>query len=233
MVIGMIRIRIDHPRSLRSWYIKWINQSFPRVDSSIPLMWCLSRSFQWNTHRFVLLCRHLIEHEFKLIEFHVNCSWNRIFLRVLSIEYSHLSGLNDIDLIVSKYVQASVLVRKTILVTLFRLFFLILYTFLFWWVVKRSNELVDYLKKKLDTVDQSLSDLECSVKHSDKDFMDLKSTKNALDQQKVTKHLFFHRSLRNPHPSHSLNVGEFCLPIWKMTFLQMWLLCKLYVLYLK
>ena len=78
MVIGTIRIRIDHPRSLRSWYIKWVNQSFPRVDSSVPLMWCLSRSFQWNTHRFVLLCRHLIEHEFKLVEFHVNCFWRRI-----------------------------------------------------------------------------------------------------------------------------------------------------------
>ena len=50
---------------------------------------------------------------------------------------------------------------------------------------------MDYLKKKLDTVDQSLSDLECNVKHSDKDCMDLKSTKNALDQQKVTKYLFF------------------------------------------
>ena len=50
---------------------------------------------------------------------------------------------------------------------------------------------MDYLKKKFDTVDQSLSDLECSVKHSDKDFMDLKSTKNALDQHKVTKHFFF------------------------------------------
>ncbi|CAH3126441.1 unnamed protein product, partial [Porites lobata] len=49
----------------------------------------------------------------------------------------------------------------------------------------RSNELVDYLEKKLDTVDQSLSDLECSVKHSDKDSMDLKSTKNALDQHKL------------------------------------------------
>ena len=78
MVIGTIRIRIDHPRSLRSWYIKWVNQSFPRVDSSVPLMWCLSRSFQWNTHRFLLLCRHLIEHDIKLVEFHVNCFWNRI-----------------------------------------------------------------------------------------------------------------------------------------------------------
>ena len=50
---------------------------------------------------------------------------------------------------------------------------------------------MDYLKKKFDSVDQSLSDLECSVKHSDKDSMDLKSTKNALDQHKVTKLLFF------------------------------------------
>ncbi|XP_073238321.1 uncharacterized protein [Porites lutea] len=54
----------------------------------------------------------------------------------------------------------------------------------------RSNDLVDYLKKKLDTLDQSLSDLECSVKHSDKDSMDLKSSKNALDQHKeVLNHL--------------------------------------------
>ena len=50
---------------------------------------------------------------------------------------------------------------------------------------------MDYLTKKFDTVDQSLSDLECSVKNSNKDSMDLKSTKNALDQHKVTKHLFF------------------------------------------
>ncbi|CAH3126447.1 unnamed protein product, partial [Porites lobata] len=68
-----------------------------------------------------------------------------------------------------------------------------------------SNELVDYLKKKLDTVDQSLSDLECSVKQSAKNLMDLKATKNALDQHKVTKHLFFQRSSRCPHPSPSLN----------------------------
>ena len=74
---------------------------------------------------------------------------------------------------------------------------------------------MDYLKKKLDTVDQSLSDLECSVKHSDKDFMDLKSTKNALDQHKVTKHLFFHRNLRNPHPSHSLNVRRILFTYFK------------------
>ena len=79
MVIGTIRIRIDHPRSLRSWYIKWINQSFPRVDSSVPLIWCLSRSFQLNTHRFDLLCRHLIGHGFKPVEFHVNCFWSRSF----------------------------------------------------------------------------------------------------------------------------------------------------------
>ena len=91
---------------------------------------------------------------------------------------------------------------------MFRLlfFFLILYTFLFWWVANRSNELVDYLKKKLNTVDQSLSDLECSVEHSAKNFMDFKATKNALDQHKVTKHLFFQRSSRCPHPSPSLNV---------------------------
>jgi len=43
---------------------------------------------------------------------------------------------------------------------------------------------VDYLKKKLDAVDQSLSDLDHSSKHSDKDSMDLKATKNALDHHK-------------------------------------------------
>ena len=83
-------------------------------------------------------------------------------------------------------------------------------------------------------MDQSLSDLECSVKNSDKDFMDLKSTKNALDQHKVTKHLFFHKSLRNPHPPPlpaphpptPLMLGEFCLPISKMIFFED-IICKL------
>ena len=115
-----------------------------------------------------------------------------------------------------------VLVRKAIWVTLFRLlFFLILYTFLFWWVANRSNELVDYLKKKLDTVDQSLSDLECSVKQSAKNLMDLKATKNALDQHKVTKHLFFQRSSRCPHPSPSLNVRRILF-----TYLKKDLFCR-------
>ena len=59
---------------------------------------------------------------------------------------------------------------------------------------------MDYLKKKFDTVDQSLSDLECSVKHSAKNFMDLKSTKNALDQYKVTKLLFFQWKIKIPPP---------------------------------
>ena len=111
-----------------------------------------------------------------------------------------------------------VLVRKTIWVTLFRLFyFFILYKFLFWWVVNRSNELVDYLKKKLNTVDQGLSDLECSVKHSTKNFMDLKATKNALDQHKVTKH----QSSRCPHRSPSLNVRRILF-----TYLKIDLFCR-------
>ena len=121
MVIGTIRIRIDHPRSLRSWYIKWINQSFPRVDSSVPLMWCLSRSFQWNTHRFVSLYRHLIEHDIKLVEFQVNCFLNRIspciVYRVLPLVWPQWYWLDFIQ------ICPGVLVRKTIWVTLFRLLF--------------------------------------------------------------------------------------------------------------
>lgn len=45
---------------------------------------------------------------------------------------------------------------------------------------------MDYLKNKLDTVDQSLFDLDDNLKHSDKDSMDLKTTKNALDHHKVS-----------------------------------------------
>ena len=111
MVIGTIRIRIDHPRSLRSWYIKWVNQSFPRVDSSVPLMWCLSRSFQWNTHRFVLLCRHLID-----------CFWRRI-LSVYCLLSTATCLASTILTGLSPKVCPSVLVRKTIWVTSFRLFF--------------------------------------------------------------------------------------------------------------
>ena len=57
----------------------------------------------------------------------------------------------------------------------------------------RSTYFVDYFKKKLDAVAQSLSDLECNSKHSDKDYMDLKTTKNALDQQKVNMPRITHR----------------------------------------
>ena len=125
MVIGTIRIRIDLPRSLRSWCIKWINQSFPRVDSSVPLIWCLSRSFQLNTHRFDLLCRHLIGHGFKPVEFHVNCFWSRIFsvycYRVLPLVRRQQYWLDCLQ------VCPGVLVRKTIWVTLFRLFFFLFY----------------------------------------------------------------------------------------------------------
>ena len=34
----MIHIRISDLRSLASWYIKWTDESFPSVDSSVPLM---------------------------------------------------------------------------------------------------------------------------------------------------------------------------------------------------
>lgn len=50
---------------------------------------------------------------------------------------------------------------------------------------------MDHLKRKLDGVDQRLFDLEYSSKHSDKDSMDLKTTKNALDQHKVNFILCF------------------------------------------
>ena len=35
---GTMQIKIDDPRSLRSWCIKGTNESLPRVDSSVPLM---------------------------------------------------------------------------------------------------------------------------------------------------------------------------------------------------
>ena len=52
-------------------------------------------------------------------------------------------------------------------------------------IFSSSTSFVDYLKRKLDAVDQRLFDLEHGSKHSDKDSMDLKTTKNALDQHKV------------------------------------------------
>lgn len=55
----------------------------------------------------------------------------------------------------------------------------------FVYIFRGSTNFVNYLKKKLDGVDQRLSDLEYGSKHSDKDSMDLKTTKNALDQHKV------------------------------------------------
>lgn len=45
---------------------------------------------------------------------------------------------------------------------------------------------MDYFKNKLDTVDQNLFDLDYNLKHSDKDSMDLKATKNALNHHKVS-----------------------------------------------
>ena len=36
---GMIGNWISDPRSLRSWYIKGIDESMARVDSSVPLMY--------------------------------------------------------------------------------------------------------------------------------------------------------------------------------------------------
>lgn len=58
-------------------------------------------------------------------------------------------------------------------------------------IFRGSTNFVDYLKKKLDGVDQRLCDLEYGSKHSDKDSMDLKTTKNALDQHKVDWPQFF------------------------------------------
>lgn len=52
-------------------------------------------------------------------------------------------------------------------------------------IFSSSTNFVDYLKRKLDGVDQRLCDLEHSAKNSDKDSMDLKTTKNALDEHKV------------------------------------------------
>jgi len=44
---AMIRFRISYPRSLGSWNIKWTVESFPRIDSSVPLMSC-DPSDQWS-----------------------------------------------------------------------------------------------------------------------------------------------------------------------------------------
>ena len=55
---GMIQIRRSNLRSLQSWYIKWTNESFTRVDLLGPLMcvirvildhWSLSESSQWDS----------------------------------------------------------------------------------------------------------------------------------------------------------------------------------------
>lgn len=40
-------------------------------------------------------------------------------------------------------------------------------------------------------MDQRLCDLEYSAKNSDKESMDLKTTKNALDEHKVNLNIFF------------------------------------------
>jgi len=58
-------------------------------------------------------------------------------------------------------------------------------------IFSSSTNFVDYLKRKLDGVDQRLCDLEYSAKNSDKDSMDLKTTKNALDEHKVDLTIFF------------------------------------------
>ena len=62
----------------------------------------------------------------------------------------------------------------------------ILYLFIYNSSTSGSINFVDYLKKKLDAVDRRLFDLEYGSRHSDKDSMDLKTTKNALDQHKVS-----------------------------------------------
>ena len=58
-------------------------------------------------------------------------------------------------------------------------------------IFRGSTNFVDYLKRKLDGVDQRLCDLEYGSKHADKDSMDLKTTKNALDQHKVILNFLF------------------------------------------
>ena len=58
-------------------------------------------------------------------------------------------------------------------------------------IFRGSTSFVEYLKRKLDGVDQRLNDLENGSKHSDKDSMDLKTTKNALDQHKVDINLLY------------------------------------------
>lgn len=58
-------------------------------------------------------------------------------------------------------------------------------------IFSSSTNFVDYLKRKLDGVDQRLCDLEYSAKNSDKESMDLKTTKNALDEHKVNLNIFF------------------------------------------
>ena len=50
---------------------------------------------------------------------------------------------------------------------------------------KSSPDCMNYLRQELDAVDQSLFELEHSLKHSDKDLMDLNTTKSALDHHKV------------------------------------------------
>ena len=49
-----------------------------------------------------------------------------------------------------------------------------------------SINFVDYLKRKLDAVDRDLFDIEYGAGQSDKESMDLQTTKKALDQHKVT-----------------------------------------------
>ena len=49
-----------------------------------------------------------------------------------------------------------------------------------------SINFVDYLKRKLDAVDRDLFDIEYGAGQSDKESMNLQTTKKALDQHKVT-----------------------------------------------
>lgn len=63
-------------------------------------------------------------------------------------------------------------------------------------IFSSSTSFVDYLKRKLDAVDQRLFDLDYGSKHSDKDSMDLKTTKNALDQHKVNLNVWFFHFIR-------------------------------------
>ena len=61
-----------------------------------------------------------------------------------------------------------------------------LFVFCFLTPQRSGDTCVDYLNQELDAVDQSLLELEQILKDSDKDCMDLNTTKNAMDLYKVS-----------------------------------------------